>query len=132
MHNRPLRTNIVRNIAIGAGVGASFGFGWQAVAARAATSAVAAEATAAGTVAASKVPFQGFQEWGGTVVGWGQNAAGAAKAIAEMTVEKAAMLDPAKVQAAKTFYENAVSNGKGGAAAPVRIELMRRILDLQK
>lgn len=52
--------------------------------------------------------------------------------MAEMTVEKAAMLDPAKVQAAKAFYENAVANGKGGAAAPARVELMQKILDLQK
>jgi hypothetical protein len=47
----------------------------------------------------------------------GKNAAGAGKAVAEMTAEKAAMLDPPKVQAAKAFYENAVANGKAGAAA---------------
>ncbi len=49
-----------------------------------------------------------------------------------MTAEVAASLDPAKVQAAKQFYENAVASGKGGAAAPARVELMQKILDLQK
>ncbi len=92
----------------------------------------AAAAGGAGTAAASKIPFPEFQDWGRTVVGWGQNAAGAARAMAEMTAEKAATLDPAKVQAAKEFYENAVANGKGGAAAPARVELMQRILDLQR
>lgn len=48
------------------------------------------------------------------------------------SVEKAAAIDPQKVQAAKVFYENAVASGKGGTAAPVRVQLMQRILDLQK
>jgi RHS repeat-associated protein len=130
VHDKPLSTNLVRNTLIGAGVGATLGFGWQAIAARAATSAVAAEVTATGTAAAAKTPFEDFPAWGRTAVGWGKDAAGAAKAMAEMTVEKAASLDPAKVQAAKAFYENAVANGKGGVAAPARIELMQRILDL--
>ncbi|CAN5821292.1 hypothetical protein BH11GEM2_BH11GEM2_05720 [soil metagenome] len=82
----------------------------------------------AGTAAASKIPFADFQKWGQTAVGWGQNAAGAAKAMADMTAEKALTLDPSKVQAAKTFYENAVADGKGGAAAGARVELMQKIL----
>ena len=121
----------MRNTIVGAGIGATLGLGWQAVAARLGTSAVAAEATAAGTAATSKIPFEGFQAWGRTAIGWGQNAAGAAKAMAEMTVEKAAMLDPSEVQAAKAFYENAVANERGGAAARARVELMQRILELQ-
>jgi RHS repeat-associated protein len=129
---KPWDEHVIRNTLIGAAAGATLGFGWQAVVARAATGAVAAEATAAGTAAASKIPFEGFQEWGRAAVGWGQDAAGATKALAEMTAEKAATLDPAKVQAAKAFYENAVANGKGGAAAPVRVELMQKVLDLQK
>jgi hypothetical protein len=52
--------------------------------------------------------------------------------MAEMTPEKAALLDPAKVRAAKAFYENAMANGKGGTAAPVRVELMQKILNQQK
>jgi hypothetical protein len=81
--------------------------------------------------AASKIPFPEFQKWGQQAVGWGQNAAGALKAAAEMTAEKAATIDPTKVQAAKAFYENAVANGKGGAAAPERVKLMEKILELQ-
>lgn len=50
LHDQPLSTNVVRNTLVGAGVGATLGVGWQAVAARAATStAVAASAGAAGT-----------------------------------------------------------------------------------
>jgi RHS repeat-associated protein len=92
----------------------------------------AAGAASATGAAAGRIPFDGFQAWGRSAVGWGQNAAGAAKAMAEMTVEKAGMLDPSKVQAAKTFYENAVANQKGGAAASARVELMQKILELQK
>ena len=87
--------------------------------------------TSAGA-AVSKIPFDGFQEWGRTAVGWGRGAAGAARAMADMSVEKAAAIDPQKVQAAKVFYENAVASGKGSTAAPVRVQLMQRILDLQK
>lgn len=92
----------------------------------------AAPAVAAATAAASKIPFDDFQEWGRNAVGWGKNAAGAINAMGEMTAERAATIDPAKVQMARQFYENAVANGKGGAAAPARVELMDRILELQQ
>lgn len=82
--------------------------------------------------AAGRIPFEGFQKWGKEVVGWGDKASGAIKAAGEMTAEKAATLDPSRVQAAKQFYENAVASGRGGAAAPERVKLMERILELQK
>ena len=86
----------------------------------------------AASAAASKVPFKDFQEWGRSAVGWGQRASGAAQAMSDMTAQKAATLDPAKVRAAQAFYQNAVASNKGADAAAARVELMKRILELQK
>jgi RHS repeat-associated protein len=86
--------------------------------------------TGTGVVAAaSKFPFQGFVEWGHRV--WGVGTEGARAALQNMTVEIASKLDPAEVRAALQFYQRAVELGKGGATAPVRVELMQTILRLQ-
>ena len=128
---RPVMENVARNALVGGALGLTMGLGATATGGLAAGG-IAAEAAVSASAAAGRIPFEGFQKWGRDAVGWGQNAAGAAKAMGEMTAEKAASLDPTKVQAAKAFYENAVANGRGGTAAPARVQLMQRIIDLQK
>lgn len=138
---RPATENLGSALIAGAVVGGTFGaaapeataaFGAR-LAFGGATAATTAGATgSAGAAAAGKIPFAGFQDWGRNVVQWGSKASGAIEAAENMTAEMAAKIDPAKVQAAKTFYENAVANGKGGDAAAARAQLMQKILDLQK
>ena len=87
---------------------------------------------AAATAALPKVPFEKFQDWGRNVVQWGRGAAGAIQRVSEVTAEQASKLDPQKVKMARDFYQKAVDAGRGGAAAPERVKLMERILDLQQ
>ena len=61
----------------------------------------------------------------------GAGTGAALQRIREMTPEIANSIDPVKVRAALTFYQNAVENGEGGWTAPLRIALMQKILDLQ-
>jgi hypothetical protein len=134
---RPATEHLGRALLIGAVVGGTFGAAapeaTAAFGARVAIGGAAAATTAgaAGAAASGKTPFEGFQDWGRNVVNWGTKASGAIEATENMTAEMAAKIDPAKVQAAKIFYENAVANGKGADAAAARVQLMQKILDLQ-
>jgi hypothetical protein len=79
-------------------------------------------------------PFKGFPEWGRGAVSWGTGAKEAAARAAEITAQEARALDPAKVRAAKEFYEGIYREslkGNPNAAAKARTELMDRILELQ-
>lgn len=133
---RPATEQLGRALLVGAVVGGTFGAAapeaTAALGARLAIggAAAATSAGAAGVAASGKTPFPGFQEWGRSVVNWGSKASGAIEATENMTAEMAAKIDPAKVQAAKVFYENAVANGKGSDAT-ARVQLMQQILDLQ-
>ncbi len=91
-----------------------------------------APAAAGAGAAAGKIPFAGFQQWGREVVQWGGRASGAIERAAQMTAEQAATLDPTKVRQALDFYRNGIEAGRGGAAAPERMRLMERILELQQ
>jgi hypothetical protein len=79
-------------------------------------------------------PFKGFPEWGRGTVKWGTGAKDAAARAAEITAQEARALDPAKVRAAKEFYEGIYRESlkaNPNAAAKARAELMDRILELQ-
>jgi hypothetical protein len=63
---------------------------------------------------------------------WGRNLEGAQKAIQSMTPEVAKSIDPAKARQALEFYKQAAASGRGGETAGARVQLMERILELQK
>jgi RHS repeat-associated protein len=111
---------------------AGAGLGLATVRAGLALMARFAPAAAGVGAAAGRIPFAEFQQWGRDVVQWGRTASGAIERAAEITAEQAAKLDPAKVRQALDFHRNAVEAGKGGAAAPERVRLMERILELQQ
>jgi hypothetical protein len=66
------------------------------------------------------------------VVEWGRRAPDAIARAGEFTAEQAVGIDPKKVDMARQFYENAVASGRGGDAAIARVELMKRIAELQQ
>lgn len=116
------------SMAIGAAVAAG---AWYALQAFSSSAAVAASGAAAPTVrqiTALAPRGMNLNEWGAQI--WGTGVGGAramigARTAAQLqelglTLDKAVML--------RNFYQAAVDAGKGGAAAPVRVELLNDII----
>jgi RHS repeat-associated protein len=84
-----------------------------------------------------EVPFPGFSEWGRSVVRWGGGRLGggpadARKRASEITVADAQQLDPQKVELARRFYELVLKHNRANETARARIELLKRIQELQR
>jgi hypothetical protein len=128
---RPWHENVARDMAGGFAVGITAGLAAPALLTGSGSGA-AGTVVATGSAALPRRPFEGFQEWGRSVVQWGSRVSGAIERAAEMTGEQAARIDPQKVQAARDFYVRMVDSGRGGQAAAERVKLMDRIIELQR
>lgn len=82
-------------------------------------------------------PFDRFAGTGsnagfGRLIGWGSGPEEAAARAASITLQEIeqAGITRAVAEYWLSFYTNAVANGQGGAAAPQRVILMQRVLQL--
>lgn len=68
----------------------------------------------------------------GRLIGWGTGAQGASARTASITLQEIQQAGITRPVAEHwlNFYRNAVANGQGGAAAPERVRLMQRVLEL--